>query len=405
MLDAKAEKLPELVARFQREAIAGAHVQHANIASATDFGQLDDGSYFLVLEYVAGRAAERADRRRGRFRPNRAVAIARQIAQGLGAAHEVGVIHRDVKPNNVMLVGARTTWSSSSTSGSRRCVSPRCPRLHRHPMSLAHPEKALTSVGVVLGTVAYMAPEAALGMLAVDARSDLYALGLVLYELLAGKHPFEATEPVQLFLQQRTMPPPADRARGHRACRCRRRSKRSCSSCSRRIPKIATNRRRSSSRRSTAVMMATNFEVIPELALRNRRHVSRRRLWTGGAFLRLPRGLGARHRSSRAMVASRDGRTSRFPVRGAFHCDARSPSLAMRPAPPAGSSTRVRPAALAAPAESGTPGEAREVAVEVGGLDAAGWRISLRNAAREKDWAKGADAVMALLQARSVGPS
>ena len=69
VLDAKAEKLPELVARFQREAIAGAHVQHANIASATDFGQLADGSYFLVLEYVAGPAVERADSRRGQCSP------------------------------------------------------------------------------------------------------------------------------------------------------------------------------------------------------------------------------------------------------------------------------------------------------------------------------------------------
>src|SRR4051794_6263970 len=104
VLDAKAEKLPELVARFQREAIAGAHVQHANIASATDFGQLADGSYFLVLEYVAGQPLSELIQK-GPILPNRAVAIARQIAQGLGAAHEVGVIHRDVKPNNVMLVG------------------------------------------------------------------------------------------------------------------------------------------------------------------------------------------------------------------------------------------------------------------------------------------------------------
>src|SRR5260221_9189929 len=208
VLDAKAEKLPELVARFQREAIAGAHLQHANIASAADFGQLADGSYFLVLEYVSGQPLSELIEK-GPVAPNRAVAIARQIAQGLGAAHDVGVIHRDVKPNNVMLVGDQNDLVKIIDFGFAQVRLSKMPNIATPLDEPRHPEKALTSVGVVLGTVAYMAPEAALGMLAVDARSDLYALGLVLYELLSGKHPFDGTEPVQLFLQQRTLPPPA----------------------------------------------------------------------------------------------------------------------------------------------------------------------------------------------------
>ena len=250
VLDAKAEKLPELVARFQREAIAGAHVQHANIASATDFGQLPDGSYFLVLEYVAGQPLSELIQK-GPILPNRAVAIARQIAQGLGAAHEVGVIHRDVKPNNVMLVGDQNDLVKIIDFGFAQVRLSKMPNIAPAPDEPPHPEKALTSVGVVLGTVAYMAPEAALGMLAVDARSDLYAVGLILYELLAGKHPFDATEPVQLFLQQRTLAASRHCREVTRTCRCRQRSKRSCSSCSRKIPRIATNRLRSSSRPST----------------------------------------------------------------------------------------------------------------------------------------------------------
>ena len=207
VLDPKAEQLPELVARFQREAIAGAHVQHPSIASATDFGQLKDGSYFLVLEYVPGMTLNQVIAR-GPVGVQRAVGIARQLASGLGAAHDVGVVHRDVKPTNVILVEGSNDVVKLIDFGFAKVKLSQVPTIAPPPNEPATPEKLLTQAGVVLGTVAYMAPEAALGMAAVDHRSDLYALGLILYELLAGKHPFEASEPVQLFLQQRTMPPP-----------------------------------------------------------------------------------------------------------------------------------------------------------------------------------------------------
>jgi serine/threonine protein kinase len=389
VLDAKAEKLPELVARFQREAIAGAHVQHPNIASATDFGQLPDGSYFLVLEYVAGKAlSDLIDR--GPVAPARAVAIVRQIAQALGAAHEVGVIHRDVKPNNVMLVDGQNDVVKLIDFGFAQVRLSKVPTIAVPPDEPRQPEKALTSVGVVLGTVAYMAPEAALGMLAVDARSDLYALGLVLYELLAGKHPFEATEPVQLFLQQRTMLPPAIATRSPGVT----------------VPpalealvlklleKDPKDRYQSAPELIAAldaVMMATNFETIPELAPEQSPREPAPDAAVGGAFSMLE------------SLIPRDGRFPRwayiaFPIVVLFIATSIT-LLAMRPTrqvPSEGGA--VQALAPAAPAESGTPSEAREVAVEVGGLDAAGWRMSLRNAARAKDWARGADAVVALLK-------
>src|SRR4051812_43176341 len=95
--------LPDLVARFEREAVAGAHISHPNVAAATDFGELDDGSFFLVLEYVRG-ITLREVIQRGPVGSARAVGIAKQIASALSAAHAMDIIHRDVKPRNVMLI-------------------------------------------------------------------------------------------------------------------------------------------------------------------------------------------------------------------------------------------------------------------------------------------------------------
>ena len=206
VLDPRSEQLPELVARFRREAIAGAHVHHPNIAGATDFGQLEDGPYFLVLEYVPGQTLDKIIAR-GPMPVTRAAKIVRQIASGLQAAHDVGVIHRDVKPSNVMLVEAEGDLVKLIDFGFAQVKFAKMPTLAPPTNEAPVPEPVLTAVGIVLGTVAYMAPEAALGMSAVDERSDLYACGLILYQLLTGRHPFDATDPVELFLQQRTSIP------------------------------------------------------------------------------------------------------------------------------------------------------------------------------------------------------
>jgi serine/threonine-protein kinase len=395
VLDAKAEKLPELVARFQREAIAGAHVQHANIASATDFGQLPDGSYFLVLEYVQGkRLSELIEK--GPVVPPRAVAIARQIAQGLGAAHDVGVIHRDVKPSNVMLIDGANDQVKLIDFGFAQVRLSKVPTIASPPDEPPPPEKMLTTAGVVLGTVAYMAPEAALGMLAVDARSDLYAVGLVLYELLAGKHPFDATEPVQLFLQQRTLAPPAiaDRSPGVSVPPALE------ALVLKLLEKDPKNRYQSAAELIAAldsVMMATNFEVVPDIAAEPPVKDLPKAPAEGGAFLRVPGGAFL------DSIIPRDGRFPRwayvaFPVVALLVVFALV-LLSMRPArsvsAAAASAEALTPAPSAEPTGSG---DTRELSLEVAGLDAAGWRISLRNATRAKEWGKAADAVLALLR-------
>jgi serine/threonine protein kinase len=183
---------PEVVARFEREAVAAGKIAHPNVAAATDFGRLEDRSFFLVLEYVAG-VDLRAVLRRGAVSPERAVHILRQITSAVGAAHAAGIVHRDLKPENVMLVdrdgdpdfvkvldfgiakidaiGMNDTGSTSSASGP----------------SSAQP---LTKMGAVFGTPDYMSPEQALGQ-TIDARSDLYSIGVMFYELLTGERPFK----------------------------------------------------------------------------------------------------------------------------------------------------------------------------------------------------------------------
>ncbi len=200
------EGRPELVARFEREAIAGAQLSHANSAAATDFGELEDGSTFLVLEYVAGRTLRDVIDHDTPLAPARAAHIARQLASVLDATHAAGIVHRDVKPRNVMLVDGTDDHVKLIDFGLAKIEVDRlsAEAVDERGRRATGP---LTGQGVLLGTVAYLAPEAALGMGHVDASSDLYALGLILYEMLSGKHPFDAKQPGALFRQHRFEPP------------------------------------------------------------------------------------------------------------------------------------------------------------------------------------------------------
>ena len=202
MLHPESEDHPEIVARFEREALVGAHVKHPNIANATDFGKLDDGSFFLILEYVEG--TNLADLiKKGPIAAPRVARIAKQLASALAAAHELGIVHRDLKPRNVMIeagsVPKLIDFGFAKVS------------VDKLPLTVTkelRPQSRLTGVGVIFGTINYLAPEAAHGMDAVDERADLYALGIMMYEMLAGKHPFDATDPVEMFNHHRTKTPP-----------------------------------------------------------------------------------------------------------------------------------------------------------------------------------------------------
>jgi serine/threonine-protein kinase len=208
VLHPQTENHAELVARFEREAVAGAHIDHPNVASASDFGKFDEGSRFLVLELIRGKTVrELVDE--GPVEPARAAAIVKQAAAALGAAHEKGIIHRDVKPRNIMI-------QAPTEPGGKEVVKLIDFGLAKVPVeelsTLARdaddPRRSITQAGIVMGTVAYLAPEAALGMRAVRVPADLYSLGVVFYEMLTGKHPFDSEQAVQLFAQHRNTPPP-----------------------------------------------------------------------------------------------------------------------------------------------------------------------------------------------------
>ncbi|MFO0672466.1 MAG: protein kinase [Polyangiaceae bacterium] len=185
VLHPDASEFPEVVQRFEREAIAAAHISHPNVVSATDFGKLPDGSFFLVLEYVDGLSLRDAIAK-GPLEPNRALHVIREIASALAVAHRSGVVHRDLKPENVMLVSRGTEPEAvkvfdfgiakidvSSVTGKQG--------------STLQP---ITRVGTVFGTPDYMAPEQAMGQ-PVDGRADIYSLGVLLFEMLAGGRPLK----------------------------------------------------------------------------------------------------------------------------------------------------------------------------------------------------------------------
>jgi eukaryotic-like serine/threonine-protein kinase len=193
----------EVVQRFEREAMAGGRIDHPNVAAATDFGRTPDGSFFLVLEYIEGRSL-RAALEAGALPADVAVHVAYQVAQALGKAHGLGIVHRDLKPENVMLV---------ERDGDPNFVKVLDFGIAKVPVdevagqAVAAPGQGLTRLGVMYGTPEYMAPEQALGQ-EIDARADLYALGIVLYEMLCGSRPFLSESVVGLVTQHVTAKPP-----------------------------------------------------------------------------------------------------------------------------------------------------------------------------------------------------
>jgi serine/threonine-protein kinase len=181
---------PSFVSRFRREALAAARLVHPNIVQVFDFG-FDEasGRHFIVMEYVPGRSCAEILRDDGPMTPDQAVDVAVQACRGLDHAHRHGVVHRDVKPGNLMV----------SPDG--------IVKLADFGIAKAAEQSSITQVGSVLGTAAYLAPEQARGEEA-GPSADLYALGVVTYQLISGRLPYEATSLTELAFKQMNEPPP-----------------------------------------------------------------------------------------------------------------------------------------------------------------------------------------------------
>ncbi len=178
----------EVAQRFAQEARVASSVKHINVVDLLDYGTTPRGSPFYVMEYLDGRSLARELARKGPLEPARALDIACQIARGLSAAHQAGVIHRDLKPDNVFLV--------SDQHG------PELVKILDFGIAhLAGRKTRLTAAGAVVGTPEYMSPEQARGT-DLDGRSDLYALGVVLFEALTGTVPLSAESTVGTLTKQ-----------------------------------------------------------------------------------------------------------------------------------------------------------------------------------------------------------
>jgi eukaryotic-like serine/threonine-protein kinase len=181
------------VARFKREALAVAKLIHPNIVQVYDTG-VDEGRHYIVMEYVEGRSGAQILQRHGPVEPEIAAEIGIQACAGLDYAHRRGIIHRDVKPGNLMIVGG-------PVGGGEMIV-----KLTDFGIARAIEQTRITQVGSVVGTAAYLAPEQVRGEEATPA-TDVYALGVVLYQFLTGRLPYEGSSLAELAVRQQNEKP------------------------------------------------------------------------------------------------------------------------------------------------------------------------------------------------------
>src|SRR2546428_10841223 len=189
----------EVVTRFSREAKAASRISHPHAVSVTDFGEAENGVVFLVMEYLDGRSLKEIIKSEGPMSLARAREIVRQVSGALDAAHGQGVVHRDLKSDNIML--SQTTgadWAKVLDFGIAKI---------QQPGSIHDPD--ITAANLVVGTPQYMSPEQCSQTGTTEARSHKYSLALIIYEMLAGHVPFTGESPTVIMMKQVQDRPPS----------------------------------------------------------------------------------------------------------------------------------------------------------------------------------------------------
>ncbi len=192
-------RMPDLVERFRREARAASKIGHPNIVDVTDSGATNDGSVYFVMEYLEGVELGSVIEREGALDVARALRITGQICRALSAAHREGIIHRDLKPENIFLI---------TRGGEADVVKVLDFGIAKTTEAEAARERRLTSPGMAMGTPEYMAPEQAAGRPA-DARTDIYSLGAIMYEMTTGLPPYTGDNFMEILTKKATIDPPA----------------------------------------------------------------------------------------------------------------------------------------------------------------------------------------------------
>ena len=190
----------KIVARFSREARAASRISHPHALNVTDFGESQTGVVFLVMEYLDGKTLKEVIHADGPMPLPRVVEVIRQVSGALDAAHAEGVVHRDLKSDNIMLMEVQngSDWAKVLDFGIAKIKEP-----------VGGTDPALTAPNLIIGTPQYMSPEQCSQASEIDSRSDIYSLGVIIYEMLTGHVPFTGDSPTAIMMKHLQEPPPS----------------------------------------------------------------------------------------------------------------------------------------------------------------------------------------------------